>query len=86
MLWTNDKCTSIYFELWIKGSLLLECDDSTYGSNCIYSCGHCQDEVPCDKKTGKCPSGCASDYEGIYCSKSKLQEYSANLWACKSFE
>lgn len=31
------------------------------------------------KKTGKCPSGCASGYEGIYCNKSKLQEYSANL-------
>lgn len=50
---------------------MVECDASSYGSNCSFSCGQCNKGVPCNKKNGRCLSGCASGYEGIYCNKSK---------------
>lgn len=51
-------------------SALKECDDGTYGYNCINNCsGHCLDDYPCNKETGRCDVGCKPGYTTDNCSK-----------------
>lgn len=50
--------------------MLKECDDGTYGYDCINNCsGHCLNDFPCNKKTGHCDGGCNPGYTNNYCSK-----------------
>lgn len=47
-----------------------ECDDGTYGYNCVHKCsGHCLNDSSCNKKTGHCDMGCKLGYTYSNCSK-----------------
>lgn len=53
-----------------------ECDDGTYGYNCVNNCsGHCLSEFSCNKQTGQCDRECNPGYTNSDCSKSKLFPY-----------
>lgn len=52
----------------IINSFFLECPTGTFGLDCGYNCsGHCIDDIPCDKTTGRCDSGCKPGYTGELC-------------------
>ena len=50
-----------------------ECDDGQFGENCVFTCGTCLNEFPCNKTTGLCDEGCAPGYNGKYCTNSKFE-------------
>lgn len=51
----------------------LECDNGTYGLNCVKNCsGQCLNNSPCNKQTGKCNKGCNPGYTNGDCSKGKI--------------
>ncbi|KAH9523424.1 hypothetical protein Btru_039994 [Bulinus truncatus] len=52
--WTGDNCQEV-------------CTDYKYGVNCINSCGHCHEEMPCNVVTGKCSDGCLPGFQGDKC-------------------
>ncbi|XP_062608945.1 cell death abnormality protein 1-like, partial [Saccostrea cucullata] len=44
------------------------CNDGTYALNGVCEqCGHCKDDIPCDKGTGNCSSGCKKNWTGHLC-------------------
>ncbi|XP_060588341.1 multiple epidermal growth factor-like domains protein 6 [Ruditapes philippinarum] len=43
------------------------CDDGSYGTNCSSDCGKCMNDLPCDKVTGACSSGCEAGWVGPEC-------------------
>ncbi|KAK7478578.1 hypothetical protein BaRGS_00030177 [Batillaria attramentaria] len=43
-----------------------ECADGYYGTDCQYTCGHCEGEATCDKVTGHCTS-CDSGFQMPLC-------------------
>lgn len=46
----------------------LECPIGTFGSDCGHNCsGHCIDDIPCNRTTGRCDSGCKPGYTGELC-------------------
>lgn len=59
---------------WMQGHwhiLVTECDDGTYGYNCVNNCsGDCLNDYPCNKQTGNCDRGCSPGYTGDKCRKS----------------
>jgi hypothetical protein len=46
------------------------CQNKRYGPNCNNRC-QCANDVTCDEKTGKCPSGCNDRFTGPYCNIGK---------------
>ena len=54
------------------GSCIIECDDGTFGVNCVYRCGICLNNSPCNKTTGLCDEGCGPGFKGTFCSNSKF--------------
>lgn len=52
-----------------------ECDDGTYGYDCLHNCsGHCLNNSPCNKHTGHCELGCKPGYTNVFCSDSHYYE------------
>lgn len=47
--------------------IVSECDNMTYGMDCMMKCGHCAEEEPCNPVTGLCPKGCAAGWTGERC-------------------
>lgn len=46
-----------------------DCDDGTYGYNCVNNCsGLCLEGYPCNKETGCCDVGCKPEYTTDNCS------------------
>lgn len=43
------------------------CPPNSYGPNCVYTCGYCSDDIPCNRTTGKCDRGCKPGYTGELC-------------------
>lgn len=80
----ENKQTHTYVHFYLNASTWLKvkyfflsmhivvCKKGTFGKNCATICGHCKDEVACDKETGACPSGCQRWYEGIYCNQCRI--------------
>lgn len=49
-----------------------ECDDGTYGFDCVHNCsGHCLNDSPCEKHNGQCKNGCNSGYTNLLCNERK---------------
>lgn len=47
-----------------------ECDDGTYGYDCLNNCsGHCLNDTHCNKQTGHCDGGCKPGYTNDDCNK-----------------
>ncbi|XP_067667256.1 pro-epidermal growth factor-like isoform X2 [Haliotis asinina] len=46
-----------------------KCTEGYFGVNCRQSCGHCMDEVECDRSDGRCASGCEAGWFGVNCSQ-----------------
>lgn len=44
-------------------SLIIECNNGTYGENCTYQCGQCLNSVTCDHVNGKCFGGCKPGWQ-----------------------
>lgn len=58
--------------------MITECDDVTYGYDCLHNCsGHCLNDVPCNKQNGHCEKGCKPGYTTDNCSKGKFIDNSA---------
>lgn len=50
--------------------MVTECDDGTYGYNCVNRCsGHCINGSLCNKQTGCCDSGCIPGFANDDCGK-----------------
>lgn len=49
----------------------LVCADGRYISNgyCVKCKGHCKNDEHCNKLTGECDSGCASQWTGSFCDR-----------------
>lgn len=48
-----------------------ECDDGTFGDDCINNCSaHCLNNSLCNKQTGHCERGCKPGYTNDDCKKS----------------
>lgn len=64
---------SVMFCVWslcLYVNTLKECDDGTYGYDCIDNCsGHCLNNFPCNKQTGHCDRRCKHGYTNSKCSK-----------------
>lgn len=53
----------------------VECDEGTYGYDCINNCsGHSLDYSTCNKQTGHCEKGCIPGYTDADCSKGKTTQ------------
>lgn len=64
----------IYFFILIT---VTECDDGTYGYNCVNNCSrHCLNDYLCDKQTGHCDGGCDPGYTNSDCNKGKTTNQS----------
>ena len=47
---------------------VLECENGTWGEDCISSCGNCITDTTCNHVTGECSStGCMAGWEGKQC-------------------
>ena len=59
------------YSLWrqtiITHFSVTDCDNGTYGLDCKGECGHCLDNMTCNKIDGSCSMGCVSGYSGKYC-------------------
>lgn len=56
--------------------LVKECDDGTYGYECLNTCsGNCLDGALCDKEAGNCSIGCNPGYMYDNCSKGKIRKF-----------
>nr|XP_022305526.1 receptor-type tyrosine-protein phosphatase epsilon-like isoform X2 [Crassostrea virginica] len=56
-------------EAGYKGTICAtECPDEWYGLDCKQNCsGHCRDNDPCNKVTGRCDKGCTYGWYGQHC-------------------
>ncbi|KAL5021296.1 hypothetical protein ScPMuIL_000451, partial [Solemya velum] len=43
------------------------CQNFKFGSNCQRSCGHCDQDQPCDAESGVCTNGCVRGWTGARC-------------------
>lgn len=51
----------------------VECNDVTYGYNCVNNCsGHCLNNYPCNKQTGHCDGGCDPGYKNDDCNDGEI--------------
>lgn len=49
-----------------------ECDDGTYGFDCVNNCsGHCLNNSSCEKHNGQCKNGCNPGYTNLLCTERK---------------
>lgn len=56
---------------------VIDCDDETYGYNCVNICsGHCLNDSPCNKTSGHCDRGCQPGYTNNRCNKGKCIDQS----------
>ena len=46
-----------------------ECDNGTFGQNCLESCGWCVGEKQCHHTNGTCLNGCNAGYQGLNCTE-----------------
>lgn len=59
-------------QLYCPKFAFVECDNGTYGYNCVNSCsGHCLKGSICNKQTGHCDMGCDPGYTDSDCNKRK---------------
>lgn len=59
-------------QLYCPKFAFVECDNGTYGYNCVNSCsGHCLNGSICNKQTGHCDMGCDPGYTDSDCNKRK---------------
>lgn len=50
--------------------VFLECDDGTFGNDCVHQCSdHCLSDSPCNKQSGQCVGGCELGYTSSDCSQ-----------------
>lgn len=48
--------------------MFTECPSKKFGPDCAHNCsGNCLGDVACNKKTGKCDTGCNAGYTGEFC-------------------
>lgn len=65
--------------------MVIDCDNRTYGYNCVYNCsGHCLDNSPCNKQTGLCDRGCNPGYTNSNCSKGKITDECIYFFSIKN--
>lgn len=52
----------------------LVCADGRYISNgyCVKCKGHCKNDEHCNKLTGECDSGCATQWTGTFCDRTYM--------------
>lgn len=55
----------------IKISLLIECDNGTFGRGCGHKCGECFNSTQCNNIDGVCEFGCAPGFLGVTCKDGK---------------
>ena len=46
-----------------------ECDNGTFGQDCLESCGSCFGEKQCHHTNGTCLNGCNAGYQGLNCTE-----------------
>lgn len=56
---------------YIKISLLIECDNGTFGQGCGHKCGECFNSTQCNNIDGVCEFGCAPGFLGVLCKDGK---------------
>ncbi|XP_061168121.1 uncharacterized protein LOC133177046 [Saccostrea echinata] len=63
------------------------CQNRTYGVNCLEQCGNCRNNDVCNIETGACPNGCTAGYNGTLCKDACLAgHYGENcLQTCSQF-
>lgn len=44
-----------------------DCVDGFYNSTCTAKCGHCKDNLPCNKQNGYCPRNCTGNFKPPLC-------------------
>ena len=50
--------------------IVVECEDGTYGKNCVHNCSdNCLNGSPCNKQTGHCDMGCKPGYTTALCNE-----------------
>lgn len=49
-----------------------ECDNGTFGQDCLESCGRCVGEKQCHHTNGTCLNGCNVGYQGLNCTEGNL--------------
>lgn len=48
--------------------MFTECPFGSYGPDCVYNCSrNCLGDVACNRRTGKCDTGCDFGYTGELC-------------------
>lgn len=53
--------------------VFLECDDGTFGNDCVHQCSdHCLSDSPCNKQSGQCVGGCEPGYTSSDCSQGTM--------------
>lgn len=63
----------INFGLYHK-SFFSDCPTGTFGSDCGYNCsGHCIGDIPCNRTTGRCDTGCKPGYTGDLCDRGLIK-------------
>lgn len=56
----------------ILHSFVTECDDGTYGFDCVNNCSsHCLNNSSCEKHNGHCKNGCNPGYTNLLCNERK---------------
>lgn len=52
----------------VCSSMIAECENGFYNSDCTAKCGHCLEEAEaCHKETGHCASGCKQHFHPPLC-------------------
>ncbi|XP_078328359.1 uncharacterized protein LOC144623700 [Crassostrea virginica] len=52
-----------------------ECDNGTFGPDCLGSCGSCVGEKQCHHTNGTCLNGCNAGYQGLNCTEACFDGY-----------
>ena len=60
----------MYFGLHLYLLFAVECEDGSYGYNCVDKCSsNCLHDFPCNKTNGHCEQGCKPGYSKPLCDK-----------------
>lgn len=57
-------------------SIISDCKQGFYNSttNCFSRCGHCKDNVTCEKESGYCSNGCGPYFKDPYCQGTRYSD------------
>lgn len=68
--------------MFFCSKMYLECNQGTYGKDCLHRCGSCINQTNCHYVNGTCFEGCGPGYLGDKCVEGYIPPFKHNNSAC----